>query len=75
MMDQWIEAVKKELGLDAAIDKEMILNIARDAAHAIERPAAPITTYLIGFAVARGADAQVAAAAIEKLAKQWPTNQ
>ncbi len=45
MMDQWIEAVKKELGLDAAIDKEMILNIARDAAHAIERPAAPITTY------------------------------
>ena len=64
MMDQWIEAVKKELGLDAAIDKDLILNIARDAAHAIERPAAPITTYLIGFAVARGADAQVAAAAI-----------
>jgi len=75
MMDQWIEAVKKELGIDATIDRELILNIARDAAHAIERPAAPITTYLIGYAVARGADAHVAAAAIEKLAKQWSSSQ
>ena len=74
-MDKWIEAVKKELGLDTTIDKELILNIARDAAHAIERPAAPVTTYLIGYAVARGADAQVVAAAIEKMAKQWSTNQ
>jgi len=74
-MDKWIEAVTKELGLDATIDKDLILNIARDAAHAIERPAAPITTYLIGYAVARGADVQVAAAAIEKMAKQWSTNQ
>ncbi len=70
-MEEWIEAVKRELGLEASVDRELILNIARDAAHAIERPAAPITTYLLGFAVARGADPKFAAEAIEKMAKQW----
>ena len=71
-MDAWIEAVKKELGLEISIDKDLILNIARDAAHAVERPVAPVTTFLLGYAVAQGADPKVVASAIEKLAQQWP---
>ena len=70
-MDRWVEAVKKELGLEIEIDKDLILDIARDVAHAIERPATPVTTYLLGYAVARGADLNASVAAIEKLAKQW----
>ena len=74
-MDAWIEALKKELGITTEIDETLILNVARDAAHAVERPAAPITTYLLGFAAALGADVQTAADTIEKMAKQWPTNE
>lgn len=74
-MDAWIEALKKELGLTTEIDKTLILNVARDAAHAVERPAAPITTYLLGFAAALGADVQTAAETIEKMAKQWPASE
>ena len=32
-----------------------VLDLARDAAHEIERPAAPLTTFLVGVAVGRGA--------------------
>ena len=71
-MDAWIEALKQELGLDISFDKDLILDIAREAAHAVERPAAPVTTFLLGYAVAQGADPKVVASAIEKLAQQWP---
>ena len=74
-MDAWIAALKKELGVTAEIDKTLILNIARDAAHAVERPAAPVTTYLLGFATALGADVHSAAETIEKMAKQWPRSE
>ena len=74
-MDAWIEALKKELGITTEIDETLILNVARDAAHAVERPAAPITTYLLGFAAALGANVQTAAETIEKMAKQWPTSE
>lgn len=71
-MKEWIDAVQKELGLTAAIDETAILDVARDAAHTIERKAAPITTFLLGIAVAGGADAKDATEKIRALAKNWP---
>jgi hypothetical protein len=50
------------------------LDVARDAAHAVDRPAAPITTYLVGVAVAKSQDPDAqakAAAAVSRLAAQW----
>jgi hypothetical protein len=73
-MNDWIAAVQKELGLDVSFDTDAILDAARDAAHAIERKAAPVTTYLMGVAAAQGASAQEIAAKIEKLAKNWPSD-
>jgi len=44
-----------ELGISGAdVDIDAVLGLARDAAHHVERPAAPLTTYLLGFAAARG---------------------
>lgn len=71
LMEQWLAAVREALGVDVVIDTDAILDVARDAAHAIERPAAPLTTYLLGAAVAGGADPQEAAAAINRLATDW----
>lgn len=74
-MNEWIDAVKKELGLTISCDVDTILDIARDAAHTIERPAAPVTTFLLGVAVAQGATQQEAAEKISALAKGWPTKE
>ena len=63
--------MRDALALDVEVDVDTILDVARDAAHNVERPAAPITTYLLGAAVARGADPAEAAAAVSRLAAQW----
>jgi hypothetical protein len=72
LMQDWVEAVRAALGLDIAVDVDAILDVARDAAHHVERPAAPLTTYLLGAAIARGADPAQAAATVSALASGWP---
>lgn len=74
MMRTWIEAVCKELDLPPDVNVDMILDVARVAAHNVERPAAPVTTFLLGMLVAGGADLNQAAAKIQKLAETWPTS-
>jgi hypothetical protein len=73
-MDKWIKAVQKELAISVEVDQESILNLARDAAHTIERKAAPITTFLLGIAVAGGVDPKKGAKQIEVLARNWPVD-
>lgn len=70
-MDAWIEAVRHELGLDDVVDVPLLLGLARDAAHGVERPAAPVTTFLLGLAVARGTDPVEAAGRLSALAAGW----
>ena len=73
-MEKWIEAVQKELGIDVVVDEQLILDLARDAAHGVERKAAPITTFLLGIAIAGGADQKEAAKRVAELAGRWPTD-
>ncbi len=66
LLADWADRVRAELGIaDAPLDIEQVLGVAGVAAHAVMRPAAPITTYLAGYAaglaVAGGADAEAAA--------------
>ena len=55
----WLQTVCTELGIsDVApthAEITLLLDLARDAAHQVERPAAPLTTFLVGVAVGRGA--------------------
>ncbi|MFF7314994.1 NTP transferase domain-containing protein [Streptomyces sp. NPDC008137] len=53
VLDEWISAVKDELGIDLDVDVKELLDLARDAAHGVARPAAPLTTFLVGYAAAR----------------------
>ena len=68
MLDEWVRELSDALGVDAAAtDAPLLLDLARDAAHGIARPAAPLTTFLVGLAAGRrggGADAVASAAAI-----------
>jgi hypothetical protein len=67
-LDEWVRDLSDALGVDAgATDVPLLLDVARDAAHGITRPAAPLTTFLVGLAAGRrggGAEAVASAAAI-----------
>ncbi|HYZ54464.1 MAG TPA: DUF6457 domain-containing protein [Streptosporangiaceae bacterium] len=72
-LERWITLVAGELGLSAkALDRDAVLDVAKNAAHQVARPAAPLTTYLLGVAVGRGAQLQVAAETVNMLAAAWP---
>jgi molybdopterin-guanine dinucleotide biosynthesis protein A len=67
-LDEWVHDLSDALGVDAAgTDVPLLLDVARDAAHGIARPAAPLTTFLVGLAAGQrggGADAVASAAAV-----------
>ncbi|MEU3916622.1 NTP transferase domain-containing protein [Streptomyces sp. NPDC029004] len=76
VLDEWITAVKDELGIELDVDTGVLLDLARDAAHGVARPAAPLTTFLVGYAAAQagsGGPAAVAEAARKAtaLAARW----
>ncbi|HUR14209.1 MAG TPA: DUF6457 domain-containing protein [Mycobacteriales bacterium] len=71
-VDDWVAAVRDALGLSDEVDVTLVLDLAREAAHAVARPAAPVTTYLLGLAVARGADPEQATALLTELAREFP---
>jgi len=76
-MNKWLQEVVTALELEEIApslgesDLTAILDVARHAAHEVERPAAPITTYLMGMVVARGGDLADISRTIESLAKSW----
>ncbi|GGO43158.1 hypothetical protein GCM10012286_26360 [Streptomyces lasiicapitis] len=78
VLDEWITAVKDELGIELDVDTGILLDLARDAAHGVARPAAPLTTFLVGYAAAQatagGGGTQAVADAARKaaaLAARW----
>ena len=64
-LHDWIDELCDVLDLDIEVDEGLLLDLASTAAHNVERPAAPISTYLLGYA-AGAADADLDA--VEKLA-------
>lgn len=53
-LDNWVAAMAAELGLEELdLDVDQVLDLAADAAHAVIRPAAPLTTFIAGFAAGR----------------------
>ncbi|MEU9920600.1 NTP transferase domain-containing protein [Streptomyces griseoluteus] len=75
VLNEWITAVKNELGIELDVDTGVLLDAARDVAHGVARPAAPLTTFLIGYAAAQGkGDAKSVAevsAKVADLALRW----
>jgi hypothetical protein len=72
-LDAWVVAAAGELGLKPDdVQPSAVLEVARDVAHQVLRPGAPVTAYLMGIAVGRGADPADAAARISALAQAWP---
>ncbi|QTX06290.1 hypothetical protein G127AT_11125 [Agromyces archimandritae] len=73
-LDRWVAALAEELGFDAASTPVGgVLDLARDAAHGVARPAAPLTAYLVGLA-SQGDPARFEelAGRARALAARWP---
>jgi len=80
-LEDWVAALSAELGVDVEVDVRLLLEVARDAAHHVDRPAAPLTTFLVGYAagvsgrpdaVAAAATVAEVAARAQALALGWP---
>jgi hypothetical protein len=75
VLDTWIAAACDELGLNPAdAETKVVLDLARDVAHHGVRPGAPVTAYLMGVPVGRGADPAEVAARLSSLAVDWPAD-
>jgi hypothetical protein len=72
-LDSWIAAACAELGLRPEdVSAKAVLDVARDVAHQVTRPGAPVSAYLMGVAVGRGADPSDVAERLSALAMAWP---
>jgi hypothetical protein len=69
-LDEWSTTVAGELGVDPPDNdgQRLVLDAAREVAHNVLRPAAPLTAYLLGVAVGRGASLDEATATVIALA-------
>jgi hypothetical protein len=54
-LDEWVATVSEELGI-GEVDVTAVLDLARDVAHGVARPAAPLTCLLVGLAASDAAD-------------------
>lgn len=71
-LEEWTATVCADLGLDpGSVDMRAVLDLARDVAHGVARPAAPLTAYLVGVAVGRGRPLADAAGRVRELAAAW----
>jgi hypothetical protein len=49
-LDEWVARLTQELGVPAGdVVVNELLDLAKEAAHNVARPAAPITTFVVGY--------------------------
>jgi len=75
-LQDWTRAAGAELGVQAddATVRD-ILDLARDIAHQVERPAAPVTAFLAGLAVGTGQPLAAVSARLRALAASLATDE
>ncbi|HEX2497375.1 MAG: DUF6457 domain-containing protein [Actinomycetes bacterium] len=75
-LDDWVAALAAELGVELDVDVRGLLDLARVAAHSVDRPAAPLTTFVVGYAAGRQGDPDAVTQLSERaaaLARAWPS--
>ncbi|MDH2430181.1 DUF6457 domain-containing protein [Sphaerisporangium sp. TRM90804] len=72
VLAEWTALVCKELGIDQEqVDRDAVLDLTRDVAHGVARPAAPLTAYLLGLAQGGGTASPDALERLSAMAKNW----
>jgi len=70
VLDEFISTAATALGIDPAeVDRDLVLDLTKEVAHNVARPAAPVAAYLVGLAAGRaGGGAEDVRAAVTKVA-------
>lgn len=68
----WTAELAAALGLAGPVPITELLELARDAAHGVQRPAAPVTTFLVGLAVGRGMEFAAACQVVQQCLAALP---
>jgi hypothetical protein len=72
VLAEWTALACKELGVDPArVDRDLVLELTKEVAHGVARPAAPLTAYLLGLAEGSGTAPDDAVARLTTLAGNW----
>ncbi len=77
-LDAWAAALRERFGLaEQDLPIALILDLARDVAVGVARPAAPFSAFAAGLVAGRSGgspeDVRAAVAAITELAERWPS--
>ena len=74
-LHDWIDELCDTLDIELDVDESLVLDVAREAAHNVERPAAPVSTFILGYAAAQSDadpdELERLAAATMDLAQRW----
>lgn len=78
-LKEWVDLVCRELDITDAVSptamQSRVLDMSRDVAHGVARPAAPLTAYLLGLAAGRSSDPEASSAVLTQrvcqLAQRW----
>ena len=74
-LGRWLSALAAELDIagrvDLAAERDALLEMTRDVAHGVARPAAPLSSYLVGVAVGAGLPVDEALRRVQALAAGW----
>ena len=75
-LDEWTAALREHFGLaDGDVPIPLILDLARDVANGVARPAAPLSSFVAGLVAGRAGgspeDTRAAVEAITTLAGEW----
>lgn len=76
-LDAWTTHVCHALGLDpGSLDRALLLDLTKEVAHGVARPAAPLTAFLVGLAAGRAGggvpEVRAACEVVARLAAEWP---
>ncbi|GAA3030318.1 MULTISPECIES: DUF6457 domain-containing protein [Streptosporangium] len=72
VLAEWTALVCRELGIDpATIDRDELLDLTKEVAHGVTRPAAPLTAYLLGLAQGAGTAPPEVVERLTTLARNW----
>jgi hypothetical protein len=82
-LQEWVDLVCRELDITDAVSpaamQSRVLDLSRDVAHEVARPAAPLTAYLLGLAAGRSSDPEATADQLAQrlslLAQHWQGEQ
>ena len=75
-LDEWLDDAADALGIERdAIERDLLLDLTREVAHGVARPAAPLTAYLLGLAAGkaggRAQDVQECARVVRQALAAW----